>query len=141
MPEIKNHNVYVSSFAYCKNFNTSQNVNENESNVTLIPFLNINSLHHGAALYAVCSIVGIHSFDNDSIYVYFKAPDDSILLQYDWTLDSRLLNNIGGKIPDAIVFNIAISCNIQDTGFYSTEVFFNNLRIGNFKINVISRDI
>ena len=126
---------YISSFVYCKHIEDSNY----DDNIHILPFLNINLFHDSYPLHAVCSIFGDNIFNDNIVRAYFKAPDNSILIQYNWTFDETMLENANGNIPDAIVLNLSLNSYFNHIGTYSTEIFFNEERIGIFYINVIER--
>lgn len=130
---------YISSFAYCRNVEHSQNQNGEDTNISMLPFYKLSAIPEYISLRAVCSIFGDNIFNNNSVRAYFKDNEGNIILQYEWFLDSHLIENAGNNIPDALIFNIALACNIEKTGIYSTAFFFNEKLIGEFYINISMR--
>lgn len=127
-----NSSVFISSFAYCES--TSLDI-DNGYNITLLPFIRVSSFPENISVKAVCSISGIDSFNNDTIRAFFKDPDGYILSQFEWRLDDNLLHASNGNVPDALIFHFTISCNIEKSGIFCTEILFNQNILGTYYIH------
>lgn len=132
---------YISSFVYGKNINIVKSKKNDceDTNITIVSSIKLNSVPEYRAIHALCSLFGDDLFDNNSIRVYFKDPDGEILSQYNWLLDKKMLQISNGEIPDAIMFNIALKSHFQKIGIYTTELFFNDSLLGEYKLKVSMR--
>ncbi|MBQ7732803.1 MAG: hypothetical protein IJT58_02140 [Synergistaceae bacterium] len=130
-------NAYISSFAYCREINTTSNNFGDVTQITLLPYLNINMLSNDYSLKAVCVISGIDFMKNNSLNIYFVDPQENILVHY----SSEIIKQSPDKVPDALLVQINLFALFKIGGIYTTKIILNGSYLGNFKINITEKDI
>lgn len=124
---------YISSFVYCKDTPTEQDVED----IKLLPFLKVKRLPISIQIKAICSIFGEEIFTGSIVEVKFKAPDGEVLVQYDWHLDEKMLKSSDGRVPDALVLNLTLASEIERAGIYTTEIFIDGTKLGEYKFHIM----
>ena len=132
---------FVSSFAYCRDIKTTNNEYGNVTQITLLPYLNINMLSETYSLKAICAISGIDFNKDNSLDVYFVDPEENILIQHSHKILLEMIKKYGKKTPEALLLNIDLATDFKKTGLYKTKIIFNDTCIGTFKISILESDI
>ncbi len=127
----------ISSFVYCKDIKEIKNDFEEVNQITVLPYLNLEIYKKRIPLRAICVITGINFHEENTINIYFIAPNNEILINYENSIKPDNIKD--NTTPDALLLNIALDTDFNVTGDYETKVVINGISIGEFTLKVIEK--
>ena len=134
---------YVSSFAYCDSIQTE--MTPQGPRPQIVNPLQVLMPVAVPSNYSFCISCNVAGFDDVSVEnrvrVCFVAPSGKIVKDTDEIVFKVPLDQIKQTVPNAMQFNLQLqNVVLRETGIYTTEVYANGEKIGEYKIQVIVGD-
>lgn len=130
---------YVSSFTYCDSIQTEMTPQGLRSQiVNPLQVLAPIAIPGNYSFSIACNVAGFDVTKENSVRIQFASPSDEIVNDTDEIRFQVPIEQIKQDKPSAMQFNLDMRNLIfKEVGVYSTRVFVNGNKIGEYKIQVI----